>query len=248
MREINLRAEYILLKFKSELKREGLLSRVTAIGIFVCAGVLLSAFYGNIFLALPSAAGGILLLYFYFAQRLYLSERFAFLAGEREALRTVRISRVLRFALFKLYAGTVRFLWLNFFLLPSRITAVIIIRTLYMTGNIQRVMLITLVFATLILCAVGLIFYFYMSGRYFLSELLFVRCPKQKPSELLKSSALLTKGRLTEIMLFRIRNTFFAGGVKRKMRCALSAFDVFSDRKFCKSYGLVSPFTFREHV
>lgn len=246
MGEISIRTENILRCYKCELRREGLMVRVTAYGILVCAGMLLSSFYGNKMLLLPSAFGIAVLLYFYLSERLFLSGRMFCLSGESETAPAVRFFTVMRFALFKVAEGIVKLLWLNFFLLPSRIMAVIVIRTLYETGNIQRAMLFTLITAFMLLSTVGICFYFYLSGRYFLAELLFLRCPGQSPFEILKNSALLTSAGLTRIMLFRIRNALCTGKVKRKMRCALYAGDLFSDRKFYKNYGLVRPLTSRE--
>ncbi|MBO5397154.1 MAG: hypothetical protein J6A97_09765 [Clostridia bacterium] len=238
MREIRLRAEYIILKHKRELRRETLLMRMIIPGIFVCLGAGASAFFGNGVLLLPSAAGVCLLLYFYFAQRLFLTGRYIFLSGERGEVPLIRFSSVMRFALFRITAGTRKLLRLSFFLLPSRLILVIIYRTLYETGNIQRVMLLTLISAFIVLTAVGLFFSFYLSGRYYISDLLFIRCQRQKPSEIMKNSALLTTDSLREIMLFRIRNLFSRGGVTGKMRCAIFSRDLFSDRKFYKNYGL----------
>ncbi len=246
MREIKLRAEYIMLKNKRELRREMLLLRITALGIFVCMGAGVAAFSENKVLLLPSAFGGILFLYFYFAQKLFLTGKFVFLSGETGEMPLIRFSSVLRFAVFKVTEGLVKLLWLNFFLLPSRLAAVIIIRTLYETGNIQRVMLLTLITAFLMLNAVGLFFYFYLSGRFYLSDLLFIRCPGQRAFEILKNSALLTSDSLREIMLFRIRNVFSKGGATGKMRCVLFSRDLFSDRRFYKNYGLIKPLTFPE--
>jgi len=144
----------------------------------------------------------------------------------------------MRFALFRITAGARKLLRLSFFLLPSRLILVIIYRTLYETGNIQRVMLLTLISAFIALTAVGLFFSFYLSGRYYISDLLFIRCQRQKPSEIMKNSALLTTDSLREIMLFRIRNLFSRGGVTGKMRCAIFSRELFSDRKFYKNYGL----------
>lgn len=247
MREIKLRAEYIMLRYKKELKRETLLMRMIIPGIFVCIGAGVSAFYGNGLLLLPSCVGVCLLLYFYFAQRLFLTGRYIFLSGERGEVPLIRLSSVMRFAVFKLREGAVKLLWFNFFLLPSRIVLLIIVRTLYETGNIQRVMLLTLISAFLVLSAVGIFFGFYLSGRYYIADLLFIRCQRQKASEILKNSALLTSGSLREIMLFRIRNLFARGGVTGKMRCALFSRDLFSDRRFYKNYGLIKPLAFPEH-
>ena len=243
MREINMRAEHILLENKRELRREMLFLRVTGFGIFVCAGGAAAGLAGNKLLILPGLAGGAALLYYYLAGGLFISGRSFSLAGEGAEELPLRQTLVLRFARFCAVRSLVKFLWLNFFLMPARLIGMIAVRTLSETGNIQRVMLMTLAGAFVLLCAVGSGFYFYLSGRFYLSELLFLRCPGQRVGELLKNSALLSSGRLTEIMLFRIRNAFWAGRVRRKIRGAIFSYDLFSDRKFYKRYGLV---TFRE--
>ena len=246
MREINLRAEHILLEHKREIRREILFVRIVLLGAVLCAGAGACALYGNAFIILPAVFGGALFIYTCFAEGIFLAGRLYYLSGNGEAEPLIRVKLVMRFARFKVTEGLVKFIWLNFFLLPSRIAGLIIIRTLYVTGNIQRVMLLTLIAAFFVLGAAGLIFYFYLSGRYFLSELLFLRCPGQKPREIIKNSALLSSGRLREIIFFRIRNALSYAWVKRKIRSAVFACDLFSDRGFYKNYGLVSPLTFRE--
>ncbi len=259
MREIKMRAEYIMITEKRPLKREMLLMRGTALGIFICLAVLCVSFtlgefyfYGFEFqrkiLMLPSASGVLVLSYFYFSQRLYFAGKLFYLSGEytEEPASLIRVSTVLRYALFVLREKTVNALWLTFFLMPSRLLGIVIIRTFIETGNMQRVMFFTLITAFLLLTVIGLLFYFYLSGRYFLSELLFIRCPKQNGFEIMKNSSLLTRDNLWKIMLFRIRSFFGKGGATGKMRRALFSSDLFSDRKFYKKYGLVRPVTFPE--
>jgi hypothetical protein len=249
MGEIKLRAGYLMLKNRKEIKREMLFIKLMLAGIVFClAGGMSFLLSGKLLLFLLSLAGGILLSFFYFSGRLYLAGKLYSLSGEmsEEPSWLIRFSSVLRYAVFVLREASVKFLWLNFFLLPSRFAGLIILRTLMLTGNIQRIMLFALLAAFVLLSLGGWCFYFYTSGRYFLGELLFVRCPKQKPSEILKSSALLTAGSLPGVMLFRIRNLFSRGGAYGRMRSALFSSDLFSDRKFYKNYGLKKPFTFPE--
>lgn len=250
MSEIKLRAEYLMLEGRKEMKREMLLLRLIPSGIFICLGVGLSSlFSGGVLLFLLSLAGGIILTFFFFSERLYLTGRLYSLSGDitEDAFSFMKASSVLRYAVFVLTGWAVKFLWFNFFLLPSRLAGLIILRTITETGNIQRVMLFTLLGAMIVLGAVGWGFYFYLSGRYFLGELLFIRCPGQSPIEILKSSALLTAGDLGGVMLFRIKSLFLRGGAYGRMRGAVFSSDLFSDRKFYKEYGLVKPFTFPEH-
>ena len=243
MGEINLRAAYLLIGSRGEIRREMLLMRGAVFGIFVCACALLS----RKMLILPSLAGLILFSYFYFAERLYISGKIYFLSGEitDSPSSLMRFSVVIRYIRLKITVWGVKLLWLNFFMLPSRIIGVIIIRTLYMTGNIQRVMLYTLILAFFVLTLIGLLYYLYLSGRYCLSELLFVRSTMQRPLEILRSSAIFTEKELFHIMFFGIKSTF-TGRVTAEMRRALFCSGIFSDRKFYKNYGIMRPLTFRE--
>lgn len=259
MREIKLRAEYIMVAEKRALKKEMLLLKGAALGIIICLGVFIVSFtsgeiyfygfyFGRKILMIPCIFGISVLSWFYFSERLYFTGRLFYLSGEstEDPSFFVRFGTVLRYALFVIWEKTVSFMWLNFFLLPSRFVGIIIIRTFSETGNMQRVMLITLVSAFALLSAVGLAFYFYLSGRYFLSELLFIRCPKQNVFEILKNSSLLTRDSLTRIMLFKIGRLFGKRGITGKMRRALYASDLFSDRKFYRNYGLIKPVTYPE--
>ena len=250
MCETALRARVLMLKGGKGLRREMLLIRLIKAGILICLAMGLSSFYVKRWLlCLPSFGGALLLLFFYFAERLYLTARLYSLSGDitEEPCRFMRFSLVLRYALFSALQGTVKFMWLNFFLMPSRFVGLIILRTLSETGNIQRVMLFALMGAFIALSVAGWGFYFYLSGRYFQGELLFVRCPVQNAAEILKSSALLSAKSLGGIMLFRIRNAFLRGGVYGRMKGALYASDLFCDRKFYKKYGILRPLTFPGH-
>ena len=242
MREIKLRAEYLLLKAGKEIRREILLMRAEILGMLLCTGALFS---GKM-LILPALAGLIALLYFYFAGQLYLSGKYYYLTGEISEEPFIRFSLVLRYIRLRCLQGLWGLFWLNFFLLPSRITGLIIVRTLAVTGNIERVMLITLLSAFVILGIIGTGFYSYLRGSGCLAELLFLRCPNQSPRELLRSSCLITAERLSVIMLFRVGSFFGKRGAAGRLRRAVFISDLFSDRRFYKNYGLVRPVTFPE--
>ena len=75
MREINLRAEHILLKHKREIRREILFARIVLLGAVLCAGAGACALYGNAFIILPAVFGGALFIYSCFAEGIFLAGR-----------------------------------------------------------------------------------------------------------------------------------------------------------------------------
>lgn len=259
MRERKIRARQILLREKSALKRELLFLRAVSFGIFVCFSVFRASFFTkdinffgfivkNTVIMIPAAAGTLVLLYFYFSHRLYFSGRIYGIQNSEfpKPHTLLKISTVLRYIAFLLIRKSRDFLWLLFFLAPALSVGVLVFRTFAVGGNIQRMMFFSLIAAFFLLAVIGFGFYFYVSGRYFLSELLFLRCTGQSPFEIQKNSAVFTTDNLSSIAFFRIRCLFTRGSVKGKMLHALFCSDLFYGRKFYKNYRGFRAVTFPE--
>ncbi len=259
MREKKLRAGYFLLREKSSLKRELLFTKAVSLGIFICFSVLRASFFPlkidffgfeaqSSVLMLPAAAGTAVLLFFCFSRSLYFSGRlYSMQDGEFPKPYTLlKSGTVLRFIALSLIKKSLGFLWLLFFLAPAGCVGMLIFRAFSVGGNIQRTMLFALLGAVILLGVTGYGFYFYVSGRYILSELLFIRNPRQNPLEILKSSACFTGSCLGHIALFRLRSILGRGTVTGRMLSAVYCSDLFYNRKFYKSYGVFSPVTFPE--
>ncbi len=259
MRERKIRAGYFLLREKSSLRREQLFIRVISLGIFVCFWVLRASFFSgeiNFFgfeakrnvLMLPAFAGTAVLLYFYFSHRLHFSGRLYSIQDSEfpKPFTLLKFGTVVRFMAFSLIMRCLSLLWLLFFLSPAGCVAVLIFRSFAVGGSIQRLMFFTLIAAFILLLIMGYGFYFYISGRYFLSELLFIRCPGQNPFEILKNSAGFTNEVLSEISFFRLRSIFGRGSVRGKMLSVLYCSDLFYNRRFYENYGIFRSTTFPE--
>ena len=259
MRERKIRAGYVLLRERASLRRELLFIKLLYLCIFICAlmlrgcvfsgdGYFSGAFPIRGILMISSALGGLAFVYFYFAHRLYFSGRIYGL-GSREISEPgtlMRFGAVVRFIVLWGTIRLIKLLWLMFFMSPAVFLLFLVLRTLLVGGEIQRMMLYSLIAVSLILSAVGAGFYFYVSGRYYLVELLFVRNPRQNVLEAVKSSGVFTGKSLFRTALFRIRCALRGGGVYGRMLRAVYCCELFYGKDYFSKEKARGGFTFPE--
>lgn len=100
-----------------------------------------------------------------------------------------------------LLAGYYKLLWRLLFFTPPCISAVVLINNISKKDGMITGIFLTQLMFTLCLFAAGLIFYFTVKKRYSLVPYLFYINPEEPADSIIKSSVLLTKGKLIKISL-----------------------------------------------
>ena len=254
MSERGRRAKYILVTEKGALKRERLLMNGIFSGLFLSRAVFTASFFREEvyffgyslkteILSVISAAAFFILLYFYYAHRLYFSGRLFYLADQSfdEPQRLMKPLVILRYGVFCAVKAGVKLFWTVFFLFPSGFILAVIVRAFALTGNMQRVMFFALSGAVLLLFIAGLYFFLRVRTRYFMAELLFIRNPRQSPLQLLRNSAAFAErgfpGRRGAAVYYgHLRRSIYS-----RLVLALFLSDNFFEREYYRSYGIFQP-------
>ncbi len=248
-----MKARCILHGRKSLLYIGNIMPKIMLSGFFVSAFVLFGEIYtaDTLWENLPvreellcafCVFSGISFLFLYFFFDLHNKARLYFLSDSKNTAPEAICDffSVIRYICFTLTVRTVRILWRVFFYLPFFTVVLILNRALYVNGMMIREMLYALVFSAVMLFVTGTVFCFFVTGRYYLCDMLFFRNPKQAPFEIIKTAVFFTRGRLREIAFYRIKLLFSGTGVFRKCVTVLIKEDIFYERRYYKKLGIES--------
>ena len=100
-----------------------------------------------------------------------------------------------------------------------------------------EMMLYAMLAAFSVLLVIGTAFFSVVSGRYFICTLLFIRNPKQKISEIVKTSAEFTCDRLFAVLYYRL-SILSKGKIYGKCMSAFLMSEIFFERKYYKGLGI----------
>lgn len=139
--------------------------------------------------------------FFYMMRRLYSSVR-VFSRNEENSIppeNFYTFSHTVRFIGGMMLAGYYKFLWKLLFYTPSALTAVILINKSLSRNGMLTGIFLTLLVLTFCLFFTGLFFYNTVKNRYALVPYLLYINPKEPPDSIVRSSVLLTRGKLIRL-------------------------------------------------
>lgn len=154
----------------------------------------------------PVLAAAALLLFLFALIRKCYSEASVFFSLDKNGIAPesyYKFSQGLRFMRMKILVMFYKLLWGTVFMLPC----MFLFYTLFavtLTSHMIKSIFITLLISGILLFICGLCFFYIVNSRYYLCEYLFYLYPLSSAASIVKSSVLLSRGRLLYIALCRL--------------------------------------------
>ena len=251
MFEIKMKTRYILHRRRLLLCRRLFSLFVSAAGCVIClltgtafffvreAVITESIRLSPVVINICAFVAAVLFFYFHFSERLFFNAQIFHFADKSFSLPENYCSPFVvgKYMALSVTVFLLKSLWAIFFYLPSVFVFFVIVRTLEVGGQMPEMMLYAMLSAFVALLLSGSVFFTVVSGRYFISTLLFLRNPRQRIREIIKTSAEFTCDRLITVLYYRL-SILTKGKIYGKCMSVFLMSDIFYERKYYRTIGI----------